>query len=493
MMEKMRVIVKGKHDPAWWVREVLGVELFPEQERLMREFYRSRYNPIYGENKEVVNQVKQLIIAAGMRSGKTALASVIGCYEFWDGITIEPNPADYYGLLKNQKLFIQIVATSSKQAEDGVYSNIQNMLEACEWMNTWYDIDILNDSIECVEKKIKLQILSSWATTAVGRTSKCVIFDELANFEDTSGKRGAWEIWSRLKKSTDTLGSDGHVIAISSLRHPTDIMMTLYNEGQQHAKDCVKRGRYPKIISILKPTWEMNPNFSEADLREEYKDDMPTFYRDYACQPQAAGGLEFPEGVRMVPMVNVLANKVYPTDPATRVLSIDPAVKNDSFGLACGYKDVYGHIIIDGLLKFTNTDGGSFIRPSEVWAAIAEAIPRLNIGAFVFDTWMFPDIIEKVNNQFGIEPTKHIVGKADYDMWRSMQDGSGERDIALFVIEDNYLEKEVNNLINVGNNRVDHPFNGSKDVADCVANCIWYLTNFDLASMSSNVMCIGVY
>lgn len=467
-------------DPIWWTNEILGVTLFPAQEEIMREFYQNRYNP-------KLPQYKQLILVAGMRSGKTALASIMGCYEFWDAITM-PNPAEHYKLLKNQKLFIQIVSVSEKQASDGVFSNIQTMIEGCEWLHTWFDIEVRSDNVECDAKRVKLQTLSSWATTAVGRTSKCVIFDELALFESTGGKRGAWEIWSRLKKSTDTLGDDGHVIAISSPQHPTDIIMRLHMEGKAAMKREyeIRTGKIPippnykpnNFLTYKRPTWEMNPHFSEAALREEYKRDMPTFYRDYACKPEIAGGVAFPEGVFLKPMVNILQLEEIPlmTDQF-RVLAIDPAVTNDRFGIACGYTDrMTGGIVVDGAHRFTKREGDAFIRPSEIRKYLDYVIPRINANVFIFDTWMYPEIIEHVVGTYGMEYVKHIVSKEDYDRWKEQQ--SEDYPTPVRVVYDEQLKYEAENLlvINERTPKVDHPFGGSKDTADCVANVIWYLS-----------------
>lgn len=479
VMEYMQVVINGKRDPVWWVNNVLEMELYPAQEEIMREFYRSRDNPTF-------EQYKKMILVAGMRGGKTALASIMGSYEYWDVLTMtHPKPYEYYKLLKNQKLFIMIVATSEKQAEDGVFSNIQSMIEGAEWFHSWSDTVIRGDSIESFKQRIKLQTMSSWANTGVGRTSKCVIFDELANFEQTSGKRGAWEVWNRLRKSADTIGPDGHVIAISSPMYPTDIIMTLYRNGlEEH-----------NTLAIMKPTWEMNPHFTEAALREEHRHNLAAFYRDYACQPEAAGGVQFPEGVKLVTMENVLQElfrdpTYVPDYTALRVLAIDPAVKNDSFGMACAYQDLNGHPIVDGAIKFQRQDGQSIISPSMIKEYIDLVIPKLNINAFVFDTWMFPDLVEHVNVKYGIGPVKHIVRKEDYDLWRSMQEND-----QLTVVYDNDLKREAERLqvYNEKNPRVDHDLQGSKDMADCVANCIWYLTNNKMVSMNPGFVLLKVF
>lgn len=480
VMEYMNVVLKGKRDPIWWVNNVLGVDLYPAQEEIMREFYRSRYDP-------TLEQYKKLILVAGMRGGKTALASVMGCYEYWDCVTMtNPPPYEYYKLLRNQKLFIMVVATSEKQAEDGVFSNIQSMIEGAEWFETWTDTVIRGDSIESFKQRIKLQTMSSWASTGVGRTSKCVIFDELANFENTSGKRGAWEVWNRIRKSADTIGEDGHVIGISSAMYPTDIIMTLYRDGLTE----------DNTLALMKTTWEMNPNHTEEALREEHKNNLAAFYRDYACQPQAAGGIQFPEGVKLVKMDNVLKRLLEeqetfrPLTEQMRVLAIDPAVKNDSFGMACAYRAMNGQPYVDGAIKFQREDGQSIISPSMIRSYIDLAIRKLNVNAFVFDAWIFPDLVEYVDQKFGIIATKHIVRKEDYDLWRSLQEND-----EVTVVYDMDLKREAERLlvINDKNPRVDHDMTGSKDMSDCVANCIWYLMNHSMMSLNPNLVMVKVF
>ena len=86
VMQYMEVVLRGKRDPVWWVNNVLGMELYPTQEEIMREFYRSRYDP-------TLDQYKKLILVAGMRGGKTGLASIMGCYEYWDVLTMTRSEA----------------------------------------------------------------------------------------------------------------------------------------------------------------------------------------------------------------------------------------------------------------------------------------------------------------------------------------------------------------------------------------------------------------
>ena len=437
---------------------MLGVKLFPKQEWIIREFYRSRYDP-----KTFWKQYKQLILVAGMRSGKTALASIMGVYEFWDTITIQ-NPSEHYGLLKDQPIFISCVATSEKQALDGVFSNMVNMIENCEWLNTYFDLNIRSDRIECEEQHVIMQVLSSWANTAVGRSNRCVIFDELANFEDTQGKRGAWEIWSRLRKSTDTFKDDGHVIGISSPRSQTDIIMELYDQATREVNNS-------HTLALKEPTWKMNPNFTEAALRAEYKWDMTAFFRDYACEPSLGSGVAFPEGVILnKDIINILKTDLKST--YIHALSIDPASVNDAFGIASGYIEPTGELTVDGATRFKREKGVAYIIPKDVRDFCEEAIVRLNVDTFLFDTWMFLEMMDDFHSDYGVKLIRHTVVKKDYDTWRELQPGD-----QLDVVEDEILRMEVERLIVKGEGKaanVDHTPTNSKDVSDAVANLIWF-------------------
>lgn len=473
----MRTVIKGKADPVWFIEEVLHQKLFPKQAEIIREFYKSRYDP-------TAEQYKTLIVLAGMRSGKTAMASMMAVYEFFDVITME-DPAAHYGLLKNQPIFITVVATSEKLAEDGVFTNMANYITNCEWLTKWFDIKITGGRIECPAKHVIAQVLGSWVTTAVGRSNRLVVFDEMDLFEDTAGKRGSWELWSRLGNSTATFGLDGHRLAISSPKSASGIMMTLFKQGK----------KAPNTLSYLLPTWEMNPNLTKQDLMDTHKYQMHAFWRDFACQPEMAGGMQFPEGIKLTPMINVLRSNIIPKEPASRVLAIDPAVKNDAFGIACGYRDRLGNIVVDGVHKFTKEEGDAYILPSDIEKFIYSCVPRLNINYLIYDVWMFPSIIEQMQVRYGIVGEKHIVRKEDYDRWRGLQENP--TDIKLLIVDDEDLRFEAEALIVKSENtqlpKTDHTYGGTKDIADCVANVIWYLAGKEVMLEVPDMVCIRAF
>jgi len=340
-----------------------------------------------------------------------------------------------------------------------------------DFINEVLNLEFRKDFIFCEDKNVKLQLLSSWTNTAVGRTSKLVVFDEISYFEENTGKRGAWEIYTRLSKSTDTLGQHGKVIAISSPKHPNDIIMTLAKNYQDD----------PSALVYVTPTWEVNPNLTFEQLWEEHKHNPAEFWRDYGCKPTVTTMLEFPNGVKLEGENKALLNDVRDTN-YLRVLAIDPAVRNDAFGLAFGYLAEDGTVVIDGAYRFTRETDQPFISPKEIKQFLYSIVTRYNIFAVVFDTWMYPELIEWMQDELGLIVVQHIVKKEDYDRWKEMQDESTVR-----VCEYDILRKEAESLLVINDKRVDHPYGGSKDVSDCVANVIWMLTQNDEIASATKI------
>lgn len=458
----VKTVVKARKDPVWFCENVLDWKPFPKQAEVLREFYGGGY--------------KKLIWISGMRSGKSTTAAAIAVYEFFKLISL-PSPAEKFGLIKDDPLFISIVAVSEEQAMDTVFAKAKAFVTNSEWLMENFELKVRESKIMCEEKNVTIRTISSWSTTAVGRTNKAVIFDELANFEETVSKRGAWELWTRLTKSTDTFGKEGKIVAISSPKHPNDIIMTLY----KRAIEGVEQDTY----ALLTPTWEVNPNVSKEQLMEEHRGNLAEFLRDFACQPQTAAGLQFPEGVKLRKgLRNVLKEQIVDREH-TRVMAIDPAVRHDAFGIAVGYKDWDGTIVVDGVYRFVR-DMGEYISPTEVREFIDDVLRRLNVVVVVFDTWMYPELIEWLEKQRGVMTVKHIVMKKDYDRWRELQSVD-----QVHVVYDEILKLEAESLIVKNERSVDHPVGGSKDVADCVANVIWYLSEQNL-DLKPRIAVVGI-
>jgi hypothetical protein len=463
-LEYMRTVLKGKQDPVWWIKEYLGIEFEPhhkEQEAILREWYRDRYNP-------TLTPYKFMFLLAGMRSGKTALDSMVAAYQLFDVVSLPRVPWQYYHLIKNQLVTISVLSISKDQNDDGLWGNLQNYLTDNPWFDQWSDLLLRSEYADVPSKKVGVRVLSSSSSTNIGRSNIFVALDELDSFENTEGKRGSWKVYSKMVNSTQTFGKDGRLCAISSSNDdPNSIMNTLVNQTKE--RDLVTPYNERTFLAIVKPTWEMNTAISEADLREEYKDNLAAFYRDFACMPGMYTGMEFPAGVKLYPMDNVLKTKTSPFAGYPRVVSLDPAAKNDAFGISIAYRNG-PQIIVDGVDRFTKSGKEVFINADDIDKYLDALYLSFNVRWLVTDTWMYPNLTQKAMGR-GIQVIKHIVYKEDYDRVKGkIVDGT------LQVIDDPILRRELLGLKVINDKKVDHPLQGSKDMADTVANCVWCLT-----------------
>lgn len=442
-------VAKARQDPIYFIKEFIGDTPFPKQEEIIREFY-----------SDNGNRYKYLILCLGMRSGKSRLLAWLAAYELFCLCTLK-DPAEYYGLAKGSRITINIVATSTNTAEDAIYGHLKYMIKSSDLINEVINVDVRKDYILCEEKNVKLQVLPSTSTTIVGRTSKANFIDEVDYFEETAGKRGAWEVLTRLSKATDTLGIHGKFIVSSSPKHPNSPIMTLLRDYKDN----------PKALCYHLPTWEVNPRHTFEELWELHKNNPAAFWRDFGCKPTVSTALMFPDEIKLEGENLALLND-YVDTRYLRVLAIDPAVRNDAFGIAFGYIDEDNNIVVDGAYRFVRHDKQPFISPKEIKAYLEDIIRRYNIVAVVFDTWMYPELIEWMSEDLGLITVQHIVKKEDYDRVKELMENE-----QLKICEYDVLMKEMKSLLVVSEKRVDHPYDGSKDVADCVANVVWFLTS----------------
>ena len=427
-------------------------------------------------------------VANGMlvhNSGKTVLGSKIAIYEFFELVSLD-NPAEHFGLIKNQEIAINCIAAGKEQALEGMFSLMRNDIEGNEWFNQWFDLKITEGKITCDKKHVYAKVAAARADSGsgTGTTAKLSLLDEVDLFQRTDSKVGSEVVISKALNATKTLGLDGKFVAISSTQFTDGAITKLYMDGQNEDDTLVYN----------LPTWIMNPKFSKEKLMEEYKYKMHMFWRDFANQPEVSGGLMFPNGVRFnksIPNVFFAPDDIVDEYAQfNHVISLDPAFRNDAFGMSCGFVNG-SSIIIDGARKYTKeNEAEAFIKPSDMEKEIERWVDRLNVTTLLFDADIILNIIEKAQDQWGIETIKNVVGEKEYGAWLSMNDGIGE--YTLDITYDEHAKREAEQLIKSqlpsGKIRVDHPFSGSKDVADAICQTIYYLSQNNTGMVVSPVI-----
>lgn len=422
----------------------------------------------------------ELVIEAGMRSSKTTIAGWLGLLGTFRLLNL-PNPGEYFGLRRDQELFIINVATSDDQAYDTIFAVEKGFLVNSPYFRS-HTIRSKHNEFRFPEKDIIIRCGGSNSGSLVGRTLFRALFDELARFQDTRGRRSGQEVYAGLGKGVVSVRDPnldpehpnsqlGKKIAISSVLYDNDIIDMLVKQS----KDI------DSMLGYKYATWEMNPNLTEQALRDEFRKDPDKAWRDFGAQPgmvieryyrdpsvivfneeRLDPLLEYEDGnARFIQFADWFVGK----PGYDYYLTGDPAIKMDSFGMAMGHLE--GDIVYVDFLKEFKPQVE--VDPSEIEWVVKNLISRFNIREFIIDQWNYPETLAKLRNQ-GVKIEFHIVKKAEHD---KLKECFYMKQFDCYESEN--LREQLSNLEVIRQTKVDHPRKGKKDLADAVAQLAFRL------------------
>jgi hypothetical protein len=422
------------------------------QATILREFYRPD------------KQYSHLVLVCGMRSGKTQLGAMATSYELFKLIMLG-DPQKHYGLPPGQPIFILHVANSRDQAFDTIYAQTAGLLGQSDW---FADHGLEEKHMEFVFPQYHLHLRCDHSNSAslAGRTAKAVVLDETARFKDNQGKFSGEAVYYTVSRAVKTFGLEGKVFSVSSPIYEDDFQMRLYRQGK----------KLDNFLTYQLPTWEMNPRITRKLLDAEFKLNPETAWRDYGAKPPAAieaffrdrvsVGMAFDENLPQLIYNDRVILEAMPERNTNYYLAGDPAVKNDAFGLAMVHS--FGDMVItDFTHRFMQTEEEPEINAEKVKSFILDIANRFPIRSFLIDTWQYPETIQAINSA-GIFVKQHTVKKQEYDC---LKERIYTGKIKIPVNEK--LKDELLQLEMVHGIRVDHPRNGSKDMADALANAVF--------------------
>jgi hypothetical protein len=532
-IKRSAMVQLALRSPKYWVTEpffVGDIVLRPKQLEIFLSVWETDTGQAFPKGKKKYQEIQ---LVAGMRSGKTFLASIILGYAIF---VLCNMPAIWkeYGLAKGSEIALVVIATSQTQAMRTVWGVFINTLWEIspyfEWLRNTYARSLKEHiTINMPHGKILVEALSTSGMSAVGRTVYMAFFDELAKMELTDSKRSGEFVYQSLSKSTATFQSEGQRISIGSILHDQDPLWLLYQRSQE--VDEKGKPKYPSMKGFFYTTPQMNPYFDEDYLRQEWEKDPISANRDFYCIPESGGMIfyankeiiqynpanknvleqmwpyiqenwdmysKWSEQKALNPMLKQPTYKEYPVKPRPGrmyVLAGDPAFKSDAFGIALGFREIIpkrdrpkeiimsgvtdvrmitDRIVLDGLWRVLPKKMGDKvgeIDPRFITFALTEIARHFNVSFAVFDTWNFPTTQKtlKTIGVFVLEP--HRIMKEDCERLKERQ-FYGTLDICKYE----YILKEMRELIRVNTTKgVDHPPKGSKDVFDSAVLVQWIL------------------
>lgn len=372
-----------------------------------------------------------LMLVMGRRSSKTAMVSIIAAYESYKLLeTPEGNPHKFYRMPPDKPIAILNVAVSESQAYDPLFKEIQSRIARGPYFSDKVnhgaggkqELFLLTDADKRENAarikrgmKIPLQgsvVLKSGHSNSAslrGQAAICVLFDEFAHMQTSSGKQSGDEVYNALVPSTRQFGLDGKVVLLSDPRGKEGIFWRLFMMGQEQKSDDEGNVTWTndEILPLQLPTWRMNPNeeFSRDNLeRTERAKDPLAFWTTWNARFQGETGTRLINEQRLMDCIDFEKSEAQFGDPRyTYYLHLDPATNSHNYAmslvhvvsLASRKGELKRKVVLDKLKYWTPTKDGP-VSIEAVEREIRDICKRFRVGRVTFDAWQSAQTIERL-------------------------------------------------------------------------------------------------
>lgn len=289
----------------------------------------------------------QMHVVAGMRSGKTATAGIIGTYVEHKIITIGHSftggLSKYLNQLPKEPFEITFVASTDVQSADTIWAKFVNLRTMSPWLQSYirwikqketaqgtqngskpWSYEETNKQIINGALSLKINSLNSNSSGMAGRTRIAAFIDELARFDNTDSKRSGDEAYRVLENSLRTLRSAsilnnlkempwvGSMVSISSPISEDDKSMRLLKQAP------TIKGMYYGHYA----TWEFNPFQPREMFEDDFEKDPIGAMRDFGARPPTSASPLIIEPMRFRELA--IQKDLQPTTVFKRIIHTDP-------------------------------------------------------------------------------------------------------------------------------------------------------------------------
>ena len=257
----------------------------------------------------LVKLYSQMHLVCGMRSGKTATASIIGTYVEHRVITLgHSTPGGlskfFNNQLRNQPFEMTFIASTDVQSADTIWARYTSLRHDSPWLAKYirwimqkqidqttpngakpWAYEELGKSIAHGALNFKINSMNSNSAGMAGRTRIASFVDELARFENTDSAGSADECYRVLENSLRTIRSAsantlivpwlGTMVSISSPISEDDKSMRLLKQAP------TVKGMYYGHYA----TWDFNPDQPREMFDDDFEKDPVGAMRDFGARP----------------------------------------------------------------------------------------------------------------------------------------------------------------------------------------------------------------
>lgn len=438
-----------------FTKNVLNLELWPEQARILKEFYSS--------------EKKELMLILGKKSGKTFMASVVALYEVYK-LLLMTNPQRHYKILPSQTIYILNVCAGKGQAIGIFLDFVKAMVKGSNFLKFFLSQVPLSDEVR-FKKNIVIKSQSSSSRSSLGFACITVLFDELAWFLDTSGNASGKAVYQSLRPNINPFGKDGKSVIFSSPGTKKGIFFEL--------KEFAEKSE--NMMVFQKATWEMNPNITRNDLKEEFLKDPEKAMMDFEGKFMEPAG----SGLNSEKIDACIKHEVIDINvkdwSKTMVIALDPGLKHDAYALAMGHKRE-GKIVIDYCHRWQGTSENP-VQIEEVENHIRFLKEQFNVTLVCLDQHQSASTIQRLSKEgIPIEET-HFTATYNVTIYNNLKEKINSEQIEFPKFPRLIAEMKAIQRTGAGEYaKYNAPTTGSittDDMVDAVANCAFQLEKLE--------------
>lgn len=395
-----------------------------------------------------LNFYRELALRCGQRSGKSAMTGgMFFPYQTHKLLKMQ-NPNSVYGLPQNNMLHMTFCALTYAQAKETLWEFYYGVLVGSQWFQKYhallrhyeerYGVQLLkfNDTfVQYRHRSVLAYPAGPDKRVLRGKTRAGAGIDEIGWFDNDANskkvKTSAKEVYIALERSLLTVRASADKLLKTGYDDATHGMfMNVSSPSSQRDKICeLTRNAVDSrfIYGCVRPTWEMNPTITRADLEEEFRKNHGDAMRDYGAEPPLANNPfidsqdqvlaackdQKRNRVRYAHDVHVTGkgeNKKYyryayidksaqGTKPS--ILSMDAGFSNNSFACTVCVPDG-GGVKVSAIVEVMPKPGMPLNYTMIYDEVMTELIKKWNVQVLLADRWNSLKILSDAETDFGI-------------------------------------------------------------------------------------------
>ena len=476
----------------------------------------------------------EIILQLGKGSGKD-FTSTVGCAYLVYKLLCLKDPAKYFGKPSGDAIDLINVAINAQQAKNVFFKGFKTKIESSPWFAGKFYAKA--DSVE-FNKAITVYSGHSERESHEGLNLILAVLDEISGFASevgTANEQGktAENIYKAFRGSVDSRFPDlGKVALLSFPRYVGDFISKRYEDviaekeiiEKKHTfiinpalpednpdntfeinwdEDYIKSYKFPGVLAIKRPTWEVNPTREIEDFKLSFFTDPGDALMRFACKPTYSSDAFFKQRDKLekcMSLRNPIDNNKrfdssFKPDPEKiYYIHADLAQKHDKCAVAIAHVDKWVNVqvlkdyeqispvvIVDAVAWWEpKVEGPVNLSDVKNWI-INLRRQGFNIGLVSFDRWQSFDIQNELKS-VGIKTETISVGKKHYE------------DLAMLVYEERVampmiplLLDEMGELKIINDKKVDHPRKKSKDLSDAVCGAVFGAISFTPKNVNQEI------